>query len=118
MKGKLLLGILALLVIFGLPHVDAQAPSGFTKIATVTTGTSYTDNTCPDGATCLYAVTAFNSVGESAASNAVSATIPATGTHTASLSWTPGTGGGTPTGYNVYQEVGTVPPVALKVVVN
>jgi hypothetical protein len=113
-----LLIAVGLLVILGLPHVKAQGSAGFTKIASVTTGTAYTDSTCPDGATCLYEVTAANAVGESAPDGPVTAVIPATGTHTVALSWSAGTGGGTPTSYNVYQEQGTVPPVGFKAVVN
>ncbi len=99
-------------------HVRAQGSAGFTKIASVTTGTSYTDASCPDGATCAYEVTAYDAAGESAPAGPVSAAVPATGTHTVALSWTAGAGGGTPTGYNVYQQQSPVPPTGFKAVIN
>jgi len=115
-----LLVLLCCAVILGVRFwpVHAQGAAGFTKIASVTTGTTYTDGTCPDGATCYYQVTALNGTLESGPSNTVSAAIPATGTHTVTLNWKAATTGVTPTSYNVYQGQAPVPPVVSPAVTN
>jgi fibronectin type 3 domain-containing protein len=78
--------------------------------------TSYTDSSVTGGATYFYAVTAVNAVGESSASNQLSATawsVPGAPTLTGAkggkvgiaLTWTaPASSGGTPvTGYRIYR---------------
>ena len=114
----LMLAVILALLFWPQFHVGAQSTAGYTKIASVTTGTSYTDSTCPDGATCVYEVTAYNTAGESLPAGPVGAQIPATGTHTVALTWTAGGGGGTPAGYNVYQQKSPVPPSGLGAAVN
>lgn len=104
-----------------LPRIFAAADPGFTKVGTVAFGTNaFTDTTVVDGTTYSYEVTAQNAAGESGPSNVVTGSVPATGTHTASLSWTPGTGGGTPTTYNVYRVTVAPPnqPAALQLTIN
>lgn len=102
-------------------HVFAAADPGFTKVGTVAFGTNaFTDSTVVDGTTYSYEVTAQNAAGESGPSNVVTGSVPATGTHTASLSWTPGTGGGVPTTYNIYRVTVQIPnqPAALNLTIN
>lgn len=96
-----------------LPLIGAQT-AGFVSIGSVAAGvTSFVDSSnCKDGLTCDYEVTAFNAVGESGPSNIVALTFPATGTHTATISWTPATTGGAPAGYNIYFLAGPAPPTA------
>ena len=119
MKGiVLMLAVILALLFWPQFHVGAQSTAGYTKVASVTTGTTYTDATCLNGATCLYEVTAFNAVAESLPTGPKSVVIPATGTHTVAVSWSPGTGGDAPTGYNVYRQQSPVPPQGLGVVVS
>jgi hypothetical protein len=87
----------------------SQGPIGFTKIATVSNLT-YTDSTCADGSQCTYAVTAFNSYGESPSVTAPPATIAPSGVYAVTLTWIPGTGGGPVSGYYVYRKQSPVPP--------
>jgi len=101
----------ALLLLVCAVSVKAQVPSGFTKIATVTS-TTYTDSACPHNAICAYIVTAYNSAGEGQPSNYAYAKIPASGSHTVVLNWSANsnTCGGNciPAGYYVYE--GPPPP--------
>jgi hypothetical protein len=83
-------------------RVMAQADYGFTLLASGVMATTYTDGTCADATACFYEVTAVLGGVESSASNTAVAIIPASGTHTVTLSWTVPASGPTPTGYNVY----------------
>ena len=123
---KLKIAVLALLV-FGVVQSRAQAASGFTKLATVNTNT-YTDSTCANQTTCYYQVTAVDSLGhESPATlcgssqlcfgtNQAVVTMPSSGTHTVSLSWTASTTTGVQ--YNVYRAVGPLSASNLSATVN
>lgn len=95
----------------------AQATAGYAKIASVTTGTSYTDTTCPKGGSCLYEVTSVDASGESAADGPITV-LNGGANGNVVLTWQAGacpTGKncGTPTGYNVYQVAPAVPPTGL-----
>lgn len=101
--------------------VLAAADPGYTKVGSVAVGTTtYTDTTVADGQTYQYEVTEQNSAGESGATMTGAAVIPATGTHTATVTWTPGSGGGAPTTFNIYRTTIVVPnpPAAASVTVN
>jgi len=110
------------LVMFWPGRAPAQVTTGFTLLAsTDATTTTYTDTTCAAGSTCSYEVTAFDAAGQSApASVAAGITCAIAGVSCVSatpgpmgqvvLSWTPGTGGAAPTGYNVYTAAR--PPLA------
>jgi hypothetical protein len=122
-----IVGTLALVLLFGYlvapwRMVFGQATSGYTKIASVNFGTNtYTDSTVTAGQVSDYEVTAANAAGESAPSNIVTLTTPSTtATHSNVLTWTPGSGGGAPTSYNVYRLTVTVPvpPTGLAGVAN
>lgn len=97
----------------------AQATTGYTKInTTAVTATTFTTGTLTDGIAYNFEVTGVNSAGvESGPSNIVTAVIPASGTHTVTLSWTAGTNDAT---FNVYdQQVAAAnPPVALSYTIN
>ena len=108
---------LAALVAMPTFYVRAQGTTGFTKIASVTTGTVYTDTSCPKAQTCQYEVTAANSAGESTADGPISV-LNNGAVGNIALSWSAGscpTGKtcGTPTSYNVYALYPTVPPAGL-----
>jgi hypothetical protein len=97
----------------------AQASAGYTKISTApVSGLTFTDSTVVDGALYQYQVTAVNQFGESAPATSGVATVPATGTHSATLSWVASTTAGVT--YNVYRIQGAVsnPPGAVSVTVN
>jgi hypothetical protein len=122
------IGSLAVMVAFvgwmvvGNPfRLFAQATTGYSKIGSVNVGTNtFTTTTLTDGAAYNFEVTAANSAGESLPSNIVTAVIPAAGTHTVTLSWTPATTGDPATSFNIYDKVVSIPnqPGALTVVVN
>lgn len=107
--------------------VSAQAPTGFVKLANVTTLT-YTDSTCPNQTTCYYVVTAVDSIGTESQSaicgtgqlcvngNEAVAQMPSSGTHTVTLSWTASATGAVT--YNVYSHIGPLPAQNFKAVVN
>jgi hypothetical protein len=103
-------------------HIFAAGDAGYTKIGSVAYGTNtYTDSTPAANQVTYYEITAQNSVGESAPSNVVMATTPGSGgSHSNKLTWTPGAGGGTPTAYNIYSQMVTIPnpPAALTVISN
>lgn len=111
---KVFIGLLFLI----LPAISAAqgpAPAGFTKLATGISATSFTDTSCPDGTTCYYYVTAVDSIGaESVLSNEAQGSVPSTGTHSVSLTWTASATTGVT--YNVYQHVGPLPATNLKAV--
>jgi fibronectin type 3 domain-containing protein len=105
--------------IIGYKIYRGTSSGGETLLTTLGNVTSWTDNTASNGATYFYKVTALNSIGESAASNELSATpsAPATAPSAPSLnSATPGNGsvalawsapssngGSAITGYRVYR---------------
>lgn len=97
----------------------AQATAGYTKVnATPIAGTSFTSGTLTNGVAYNVEVTALNSAGiESGPSNILTGIVPATGTHTFTITWTPGTGDVT---YNVYDQVvaSANPPVAGSLTIN
>ena len=102
-----------LLAFFVLPWrpVFGQATSGYTKIASVNFGTNtYSDTAVVTGDINNYEITAQNAKGESGPSNIITLTTPSgAGPHSNTLTWTPGSGGGTPTTYNVYRLSVTIP---------
>jgi hypothetical protein len=115
--------VLLLAGLGSLRKLYAQAGAGYTKLNTspITT-TSFTTGTLIDGATYNFEVTAFNSAGESTPMIAT-ATVPATGTHTVTLSWVASVVDAThsaPTGYNAYDQQVLIPnpPGAISVTVN
>jgi hypothetical protein len=87
---------LCMLVVFGVPslHVNAQAAiaappgNGWTQIASGLTTPTTTDTTCADGTTCYYAIAAVDQFGTAVDMTFVTATIPATGSHTVTLTAT------------------------------
>jgi hypothetical protein len=97
----------------------AQATTGYTKVnTTAITGTTFTSGTLTDGVAYNVEVTALNSAGvESGPSNILTGVVPATGTHTFTVTWTAGTGDVT---YNVYDQVVAAanPPVAGSLTIN
>lgn len=122
---------LGFLILFFVVSVvaNAQAASpGFTKIANVPTGTTYTDSTCANQTTCYYQVMAVDGSGHEAApalcasnglcfaQNQAVATMPSSGTHTVVLNWVASTQAGVT--YNVYRAVGPVAASSLAAVVN
>lgn len=126
MKKTNIILMLALLLVIPLAH--AQAASGFTKIKSGLTTTTYTDNTCPNLSSCYYQVTASDSLGAESQPSACSATVlcvggnqvvaqmPSSGTHTVTLNWTASTTTGVT--YNVYQHIGPLPASNVNVTVN
>ena len=87
---KLLLTTLAVFVIlFGTAHAafGGNCPGAPTPIATGIVTLTYTDSAVSDGVTYHYGVTAVQDGIETSCSNVARAVIPATGTHTVSLSW-------------------------------
>ena len=99
--------------------------ASFTPLATVSaTASSYTDSTPVDGSTYTYIVTSVAPAcpaapvcGESPFSLQVIAVIPATGTHTVTLGWTPSGQTGV-TGQNVYRFATPAPPSGATATVN
>ena len=105
------------LVVFCAANAFAQAGAGYTKIAS-TNGLSQIDTAVTDGDVYQYQVTAINQFGESTPITSNVAPIPATGTHSVTLSW-----GASPTAgvtYNVYRITGAPPnsPGAFTAAVN
>lgn len=106
--GRLLLVVLLFYCTFGF----AQAPTGYTKIAS-TNGLSEIDTAVASGQVFNYVVTATNAAGESGPSNVVTAIIPSTtALHSVALSWTApavDASHGAATAYNVYRELVVLP---------
>jgi cellulose 1,4-beta-cellobiosidase len=101
---------LAVLLLAGRSSTRAQNLAGYSVLNTSpVTATSFADSACADSQRCFYYVTAVNAIGESGPSNIVNVTIPATGTHTVTVSWSASTGA---TSYNVYKGTAPLPPVA------
>lgn len=110
--------VILLLGVGSIRALYAQATSGFTKVNTAAiTGTTFTSGTLVDGSLYNVEVTAVNAAGESGPSTIVSGQIPATGTHTFTLTWTVSAGA---TSYNVYDQLVTVPnpPGAPQLTIN
>jgi hypothetical protein len=116
LRIPLLLLTACLLVIFGV-HVHAQtsisAPpgNGWTLIASGLTAPTTTDATCVDGTTCYYAVAAVDQFGTAVDTTYVTAAIPATGTHTVTLTATASTTPGVT--YSFFQGPPPLSPSAL-----
>jgi fibronectin type 3 domain-containing protein len=108
MKARLLfLG----LVVFWAANAFAQAGAGYTKIAS-TNGLSQIDTSVVDGDVYQYQVTSVNQFGESTPITSNVALIPATGTHSVTVSWGASATAGVT--YNVYRITGAIPsPPAL-----
>jgi hypothetical protein len=85
-----------LAVAIGFPSFNANAQAaiaappgnGWVQLTTGLTTTTYVDSTCVDGTTCYYAVAAVDQFGTAVDTTYVTGAIPATGTHTVTLSWT------------------------------
>lgn len=93
--------LLPLILILAAGFAKAQAPSGYTKLVSVT-ATTFTDTQMSSGVILNYVVTATNLAGESGPSNILTAVIPNTAvTHSVALTWNASAGA---TGYNVYRE--------------
>lgn len=113
---------LLLLLLVGAGSVwklHAQAATGYSKVnTTAISGLTFTTPQLTDGAVYNFEVTAVGTGGESVPSNIVTATVPATGTHTATLNWTASTTPGVT--YNVYDQLVPVPnpPAATSVTIN
>jgi hypothetical protein len=128
MKGKFLLGALAVLLATG--FASAQASAGFTKIGTATTTTFSDSGTlgCPLQSTCYYQVTSVDANGfESSpaacaatqlcvSGNTAAAIMPSSGTHSVTVNWvaSPTTG----VTYNVYRHTGPLPGSGVSTTVN
>jgi len=123
----LLIILLCFAVLFAMP-ADAQAASGFTRIANGVAATTYTDAGCPLQSTCYYQVTALDASGFESipatcgttqlcvGGNQVVASMPSSGTHTVALTWTASTTTGAT--YNVYRHIGPLPPSNATATVN
>jgi fibronectin type 3 domain-containing protein len=109
--------LLALAILLSGMGAFGQAPLGFTKLANVSALT-YTDTSCPDGATCYYQVTVMDATGHESTGASCAATqlclggnqaaqgMPSSGTHTVTLTWIASPTSGVT--YNVYQHIGPV----------
>jgi len=106
----------------GLFGVHAQATiapppgNGWVQIASGLTAATYTDPSCLDGTTCYYAVEAVDQFGVGLDTNYVTGAIPATGTHTVKLTWTPSVTSGVT--YTVFQGPPPAGPAGLAAAVN
>jgi fibronectin type 3 domain-containing protein len=132
MKMKKHLRLLWLLPVVALllfcPSYGQTPASGFIKLAAVT-GTSYTDTSCPDGGTCYYQVFALDANGVASPPATPTTTpppflgttaytqslVPATGTHTVTVSWVAATGD---VSYVVYRYTPPLAPTGLGAVTN
>lgn len=96
----------------------AQATTGYTKVNSAPiTGTTFTSGTLVNGGFYNVEITAVNQAGESGPSTIVSGSVPPTGTHTFTVSWTPSSGA---TSYNVYDQLVAIPnpPGAPQLTIN
>lgn len=113
------ISILVILLLLPWHQVLGQAGSGYAKIGVVAFGTnSYTDATVADGSVYMYQVTAENVAGESVPLTIGPAKIPATGTHSATLTWGQSQSGAD--NYYIYRflVLPPSPPTSGAVVVN
>jgi hypothetical protein len=98
----------------------AQATTGYTKLNTTPiSGTTFTTGALVDGGVYNFEVTAQDAHGqESVPSNIVTGVVPATGTHTATVTWTASVTPGVT--YNVYDQLVPIPnsPAATSVTIN
>ena len=120
LRGFGIISFVALLLFFSgfWRLVFAQATPGFTKVNTLPiTTTSFTSGNLVDGGFYNVQVTAVNQAGESGPSTTVSGMVPATGTHTFTITWT---ASATATSYNVYDQLVTTPnpPGAPELTIN
>jgi hypothetical protein len=117
--GSIIFALLILYLTGPVGYVLGQGSSGYTKVNTsIITASTFTTPTLTDGVAYNFEVTGVNSAGvESGPSNIVTAIVPATGTHTATITWTPGSNDVT---FNVYAQVvaSANPPSAVQVVIN
>jgi hypothetical protein len=117
---------LVLLILFFFPgwRIFAQALPGFTQVGSVAAPTlTFTTSTLADGGVYQFEVTAKDAAGESTGVLSNVVTVPATGTHTATIVWGASPVDAThsaPTTYVVYQEQTTTsnPPGAAQATVN
>ena len=114
--------VVLLCAVVGLFNVHAQVTinpppgNGWVQIASGLTVLTYVDSTCKDGTTCYYAVESADQFGVGLDTTYVTAAIPATGTHTVTLTWTAST---TPNvTYTLFQGPPPVPAAGLAAVTN
>lgn len=105
----------------GAIRVNAQSvpcTSAATPIASGITGTTYVDSTTPNGSINYYVVVAVNATGQYSTCTPIAGpeTIPGSGVHTVSLSWTASTTSGVT--YSVFRAVAPNPPTSLTATVN
>ena len=113
--------ITALVTVWRIDRVFAQAGPGYTKLNTAAIiGLTYTDTTVIDGNVYQYQVTAFCAttlcvtgtgqpvVGESIPMTGNVVAVPLTGTHSITTTWIASNAPGTPT-YNIYRTQVLVP---------
>lgn len=130
MKGKGKIGLFILIAALAWPAIGQSPATGFSKLAAVSSGTTYVDSTCPDGTTCYYQVFALDSNGVASSAGVPSAlppasfqgtqdyvtgVIPSAGTHSVTLSWTANTGD---VSYVVYRYTPPLAPGGFTAVVN
>jgi fibronectin type 3 domain-containing protein len=130
MKLKRLLIALPVALLLFWPGKAQNAPGGFTLLKSGVTTTTYADTTCPDGVTCIYQVYAVDANGAFSAPAApntlpptfdgtqdyATVTIPISGTHTVTVSWTASATSGVT--YSVYRYTGPLAPGGLAAVSN
>jgi len=91
--------------------IAAPPGNGWVQLTSGLTATTYTDTTCVDGTTCYYAVESVDQFGVGLDTSYVTGAIPATGTHTVTLTWTASTTAGAT--YTVFQGPPPLPPAGL-----
>jgi fibronectin type 3 domain-containing protein len=115
MKRLLLLFTLLTASALAAQSVPCGAPA--VPLATNVALTTYTDAAIVNGATYFYAVNAVDANGNaSTCTSVVTASIPATGTHTVTLTWTASTTPGVT--YAVFRAQAPNPPTNLTKTVN
>lgn len=101
-----------------------QGSPGYSKVGSVAgTVLNFTTPALTDGATYQFQVTSQNGSGESVPMTTNMVTLPPTGTHTVTVSWSASVVDAThdaPTTYNVYQHLNALPnpPTGAQAVVN